>query len=221
MLTYKAVLPTNPRAGAPVLLLLHGRGSDEHDLATLIPHLMPEAMGLSLRAPFPGEPWGYGPGWAWYEYMGRNRPEPEGFSKSLEALDELIDRLEEILPARPGPLVMGGFSQGGTVSLAYALRSPGRVSAALNFSGFLPDHPAAEATPESVAGTRFFWGHGSVDPAIPFELAVEGRAALEKAGADLTVRDYSHGHTISPGELRDAAAWLASAGQRGVGAAGP
>ena len=69
-----------------------------------------------------------------------------------------------------------GFSQGGTVSLGYALSHPDRELRILNFSGFLADHPAVNATPDTVRNARIFWGHGTSDPAIPFALAVEGEA---------------------------------------------
>jgi phospholipase/carboxylesterase len=64
------------------------------------------------------------------------------------------------------------------------------------------------AAPETVAGTRFFWGHGTADPAIPFAMGQEGRAALRAAGAALETRDYPIGHGISPEEAADVRAWI-------------
>ena len=75
-------------------------------------------------------------------------------------------------------------------------------------SGFLADHPSVAATPETVAGTRFFWGHGLTDPMIPHATGEQGRAALRAAGADLTTGDYPIGHWIEPGELAEASNWL-------------
>ncbi|HEV2736197.1 MAG TPA: hypothetical protein VGV85_15215, partial [Longimicrobiaceae bacterium] len=75
------------------------------------------------------------------------------------------------------------------------------------FSGFLADHPTVSATPATVKGTRIFWGHGTDDPQIPIGLAVEGRAALRAAGADLEARDYRMGHSIEAEELADAVRW--------------
>ncbi|MCG0239574.1 MAG: alpha/beta fold hydrolase [Firmicutes bacterium] len=208
MLRYDQYIPAGARDGAPLIVLLHGRGSHKGDLMGLQPYLLPEAMVVSPEAPFPGEPWGYGPGWAWYRFLGRNRPEPESFAASLEQLHAFLTELPRRLPVRPGPLILGGFSQGGTVSLAYALCHPGAVQFVINFSGFLADHPSVQATPDRVRGTRFFWGHGTQDPAIPFALAAEGWQALAQAGADLTARDYPIGHWIDPGELQDAVVWL-------------
>jgi phospholipase/carboxylesterase len=208
MLKYEQVVPDGAKDGAPLVVLLHGRGSDRFDLLGLAPHLAPGAVVVTPEAPHPGTPWGYGPGWAWYRFLGRNRPEPESFEASQRALGDFLAELPSRLPVRTGPLVLGGFSQGGVMSMAYALRTPGAAPRVMNFSGFLADHPTVVPTAESVRGTRFFWGHGTMDPSIPFELAVEGRALLREAGAALDAHDYDIGHGISPDEARDAREWI-------------
>jgi phospholipase/carboxylesterase len=209
MLRYEQVVPEGARDGAPLVVLLHGRGADRHDLLGLAPQLAPDAVVVTPQAPHPGEPWGYGSGWAWYRYLGANIPDPESFEASRAALAEFLDELPSRLPLRTGELVLGGFSQGGTMSLGYALSHPGTVSRVLCLSGFLPHHPTVHATPETVRGTRFFWGHGTMDPAIPIEMGQEGRAALRAAGAELETRDYPMGHGISPEEARDVREWIA------------
>jgi len=211
MLRYEQVVPEGVREGAPLVILLHGRGTDRFDLLGLAPEVAPDAVVVTPEAPHPGRPWGYGPGWAWYRYLGLNIPEPESFESSQQALAELIGELPARLPVRTGPVVLGGFSQGGTMSLGFALRNPGAVPAVACLSGFLPHHPTVQATAESVRGTRFFWGHGTADPAIPFSMGEEGRAALRAAGAELEARDYPIGHGISPQEARDLRDWIARA----------
>jgi phospholipase/carboxylesterase len=208
MLKYEKVVPEGIGDDAPLVVLMHGRGADRFDLLGLASLLAPGAVVVCPEAPWPGAPWGYGPGWAWYRFLGRNLPEPESFAASQEALGELLAHLRAELPQARGPLVLGGFSQGGVMAMGYALGHPGEVPLVMNFSGFLADHPDVRPSPAAVAGTRFFWGHGTLDPMIPFDLAVEGRKRLRDAGADLTARDYSIGHGISPDEARDARAWL-------------
>ncbi|MEX1184855.1 MAG: alpha/beta fold hydrolase [Gemmatimonadota bacterium] len=205
-------IPAAAADGLTVLVLLHGRGADRSDVFGLRPRLPPAWAVVAPDAPFPGAPWGYGPGRAWYRFLGRNRPEPESFTRSLEALDVLLDALPGMLGVKPGRIVLGGFSQGGTMSLGYALSRPGRITDIVNFSGFLADHPAVRTTPETVAGTRFFWGHGRADPAIPFRLAEEGRATLAAAGAALEAHDYDIGHWIDAGELDDMVRWVERTG---------
>lgn len=210
MLSYAQAVPEGAGEGATLVVLLHGRGSDEQDLLGLAGHLPQGTLLVAPRAPFPGAPWGYGPGWAWYRYQGEDRPEPESFEQSQRELAELLQALPGELPVRPGRVVLGGFSQGGTMSLGYALRNPGAVDGVLNFSGFLPSHPTVRPAPDSVRGTRFWWGHGRADPNIPFALAERGRAALLGAGADLAAHDYAIGHWIAPEELQDAVGWMQS-----------
>jgi phospholipase/carboxylesterase len=208
VLAHELYVPAGAGDGVPVVVLLHGRGAGRGDLFSLQRSLPQEWAVVAPNAPFPAAPWGYGPGRAWYRYMGRNRPEPESFSESLARVDELLLALPGVLGVEPGPVALGGFSQGGTTSVAHALTRPGRVRSVLNFSGFLADHPDVRASQQTVDGTRFFWGHGTGDTSIPFALAVEGRRELRAAGADLESRDYPIGHWIDPEELADAVAWL-------------
>ena len=199
---------TGARAdGATVVVLLHGRGADAADMLQLGAALPADYALVAPRAPFDAAPWGYGPGRAWYRYLGEDRPEPESFEDSQTQLTAFLDALPAELDFVPGGVVLGGFSQGGTMSLGQALRRPGALPAVINFSGFLPDHPSVNADAASVHGTRFFWGHGTRDPNIPFELGERGRAALRQAGADLTTWDGRIGHWIDPEELSQALSW--------------
>jgi phospholipase/carboxylesterase len=201
MLQYE-LRPANDPTDAPLIVLMHGRGASRFDLVPLGQHMPARANVVFPEAPFDAAQWGYGQGSAWYRFLGHNRPEPASFARSLDELHQLIAQLD------PPKVVVGGFSQGGTVGLGYALSTDRPVDGVLNFSGFLADHPLVDAAPDTVAGTTFFWGHGRQDPAIPFELAIEGRAALRAAGATLEAHDYDIGHWIAPEELKDAIAFL-------------
>lgn len=195
---------------APVIVLLHGRGSDEHDLFPLGRELHPGATVVSVRAPFDAARWGYGSGWAWYRFIGGTTPEPDSFTAGQEALAALLADL----PRRLGrdlaahSMVLGGFSQGGTSALAFALRNPGRVGSVLVFSGFLADHPSVTLGASSLEQLRIWWGHGTADGAIPFKHAEAGWQALTAAGGHLTRATYPMGHSISALELAEAAKWV-------------
>jgi phospholipase/carboxylesterase len=220
MLEYTLRVPKATVDGAPVLVLLHGRGADRTDLLGLAPRLPKDWILVAPQAPFPASPWGYGTGWAWYRFLGHNRPEPETFELSLDRLAGFLGGLDDILPVRHGLLVLGGFSQGGTLSLGYALASAaGRLvdtdaplaDRIVNLSGFLADHPAVSEGLQHGQGIHVFWGHGSRDANIPFALAAEGRAALTAAGVRVDAFDYAIGHWIDASELVDLNAWLAKA----------
>lgn len=207
-LRYEIHTPEQARNGSTVYVLLHGRGSDRRDLMTLSTALPSDTVLVTPEAPHPGRPWGYGPGWAWYRYQGGNRVDEESMDASLAALDRFLGGLADILPVRPGPVVLGGFSQGGTTSIAFALENPGRVAGVANFSGFLADGALEKAPVGSSERLSLFWGHGTGDPNIPLRMAQEGRRALGAAGVRLTTRDYPIGHWIAPEELADTVAWV-------------
>jgi phospholipase/carboxylesterase len=209
MLEYEARIPENVSGDTRLILLLHGRGSNRHDLFGLASRMPEDAIIVAPEAPFPAAPWGYGPGSAWYQFLGRNRPEPDSFAKSISALEEFIHTLRDRIEF--GKVIVAGFSQGGTISVAYGLTHQHQIAGIMNFSGFLADHPLLSPqlpAPISPAPPPVFWGHGVHDPAIPFQLAIEGRAQLERAGFSVDAHDYDIGHWIDAPELRDALSWL-------------
>lgn len=218
-MTQAVALETLIDAGSgrgPVLVLLHGRGSDERDLFPLGRMLHADATTVSVRAPFPAAPWGYGPGFAWYRFLGGTTPESESFVGGQDALVALLTTLPARLGRADPPLILGGFSQGGTSSLAFMMRNPGRVRGVLVFSGFLADHPSVAVTRERVRNIPIFWGHGTADSAVPYAAAEAGWQELRAAGATLEARTYrGMSHTISEEELGDATVWVANLLQAG------
>lgn len=199
--------------GSSVVVLLHGRGADRHDLRGLQPALPPSTVLVTPQAPHPGGPWGYGPGWAWYRYVAEDRVVTDTLAHSLDVLDGFLRDLPDRLGFSPGRIILGGFSQGGTTSLAYALTRPGSVAGVVMLSGFLVDAPeAVPVTASALEGVPLFWGHGTHDPAIPYPLGVRGRNALLSLGVDLTACDYPMGHQISPTEMHDLAEWMLGIG---------
>ncbi len=208
MLKYLKRVPEGAGDGSPVMILLHGRGSDMTDLQGLAGSLPSNVAVVTPQAPHPGAPWGYGPGWAWYRYLGEDRPDSRSLAQSLEALEEFLEGLSGELEFEPGTLVLGGFSQGGTTSLAYALTRPGTADGVVNLSGFLANAPELGLSPRVLADTPLFWAHGNQDPAVPFSLALKGWSAIRAAGGRLEARQYTMGHWVSPEEMEDLGSWL-------------
>lgn len=207
MLERMVMLPDAPVDGAPLIVLLHGRGSHMGDLATLRPHLPANAIVVTMQAPFPGAAWGYGGGWAWYQFLGGTRPEPESFLAGQAALVETLRALPGELPVTPGARILGGFSQGATSALACALRNRELADGVVMFSGFLADHPGVDV--RSAAGLPVFWSHGMLDQMISHNVGESGRAALRGAGAAVMTQDFRGGHTIDGEGLRQAVEWMA------------
>jgi phospholipase/carboxylesterase len=192
--------------GSTVAVLLHGRGSHKGDLQALAPVLPPDWTLVTPQAPFPGSSWGYGPGWAWYRYVEEDRLVTDTLEQSLSLLDDFLDGLADVVGFVPARIVLGGFSQGGTTSLAFALSRPGLLAGALNFSGFLAAHLDVPHGEAAAGAAPIFWGHGVRDANIPILLAERGRTRLRDAGVPLVTRDYPIGHWMVPEEVHEAVA---------------
>jgi phospholipase/carboxylesterase len=182
-----------PAEGEPEgsLVLLHGRGADEHDLYPLLDALDPERRlrGLTPRGPLALPPGGR----HWYRLGGIPTPEAETFWPSFIALAELLDGLQK-------PVVLGGFSQGAVMSYALALgRTPVKRPAALMpLSGFMPDVEGLELDVSDVSGYPVAIAHGTLDPVIPVDYSRAARDVLAAAGADVAYHESPVGHTIDP-----------------------
>jgi phospholipase/carboxylesterase len=106
-----------PAAREPqgALVLLHGRGADEHDLFPLLDVLDPERrlLGVTPRAPLSLPPGGA----HWYAFYKLGEPDPKTFDAAYPQLVEWFDGLG--FP--PERTVLGGFSQGAVMTYALGL----------------------------------------------------------------------------------------------------
>jgi phospholipase/carboxylesterase len=194
-----------------LLVLHHGRGSDERDLIGLADLLDParRLRVVTPRAPLqlPGSP-----GYHWYLVPRVGYPDPDSFEAARAALAELHDRLWEESGIGPERTVLGGFSMGAVMSYATALSAERpAVAGILAFSGFVPTVEAWQPSLADRTATRAFVSHGRRDPVIGIEFAERARALLEGGGFDVTYRESELGHQIDPAHLREAATWLGEA----------
>ena len=198
-LTESAVAPLAAQwrepAGEPegALVLLHGRGADEHDLFPLLDLLDPERRLLGVT---PGGPHHLPPGGRhWYALGGIPTPDPETFHATVPRLVAFLDAL----PVPPDRVVLGGFSQGAVMSWAMSLGPDRpRPAAVVAMSGFLPRVDDWPLSPERLAGTPVAIAHGSLDPVIPAQFAAEAATVLEAAGADVLRLQTPVPHMVDP-----------------------
>lgn len=195
-----------PAAGEPegALVLLHGRGTSEHDLFPLLDALDPERrlLGVTPRAPYSMPPGGA----HWYGPVLRvGYPNPETFYATYALLGDWLARLGQPLERT----VIGGFSQGAVMSHALAL-GPGRPTPAglIALSGFLPRVDRFELDLAGRDGFPVAIGHGSHDPIIGVEWGHDARDRLEAAGADVTWRESPMPHAVDPAFVDELRGWL-------------
>ena len=201
-----------PARGEPegALVLLHGRGTNEHDLFPLLDLLDPQGrlVGVTPRAPLSLPPGGS----HWYIVRRVGYPDPGTFFPTYEALEGWVDALPETLGAPPGRIVLGGFSQGAVMSYALALGA-GRPSPAalIALSGFIPVVEGFDLDLESRAGLPVAIGHGTLDPIIPVDFGRDARDRLEQAGLAVVYRESPMAHSVDPAFLGELAPWIEAA----------
>jgi phospholipase/carboxylesterase len=201
-----------PAAADPqgLLVLHHGRGSDEQDLMGLAPVLDPEQrlIVVAPRAPLqlPGSP-----GYHWYLVPRVGYPDPDSFRAAYAELASFHDELWERTGIGPERTVLGGFSMGTVMSYALGLDG-GRPARAgiLALSGFIPTVDGWEPSLEDRTGTNVLIAHGRLDPVIPVTFARQARDLLEGAGFDVDYRESDAGHNVDPADIPRITAWLAN-----------
>ncbi len=197
-----------PAAETPsgALVLLHGRGADEHDLFPLVDLLDPERrlVGATPRGPLSLPPGGR----HWYALGGIPTPEPATFHPTYAAATDWLDGFLSEHGLTPDRLVLGGFSQGAVMSYALGLGAGRpRPAAIAAFSGFIPRVEGFELDLSQPLPPVAI-GHGTHDPVIEVRWGRDARRLLEDAGAQVLYHESPMAHQIDPGFVAEVAAWL-------------
>jgi phospholipase/carboxylesterase len=207
------MLADRPSEGAAegLLVLHHGRGTDETDLIGLADLLDPQRRFhvAAPRAPLalPGSP-----GFHWYVVPRVGHPDHDTFHAARAALGELHDRLWEQTGLGPNATVLGGFSMGAVMSHTMALSADRpAVAGLLAFSGFVPVVDDWEPHFDDKTATEAFIAHGENDPVIGIEFGRRARDLIEAGGLEVSYHESAVGHQIDPAHIPLAAAWLSEA----------
>lgn len=202
-----------PAQSAPehawLLVLMHGVGSNAQDLFSLAPYVPPQFHVLSLQAPYAMGPDAF----AWFQFSvnadGSRTIDADQEVRSRALLVQTLEQAGKQLGIPPERVVVGGFSQGGVMSLSLLLTQPALLHGICVWhSRLLPEVLPLQVAPEALAGRQVWLSHGTQDNVIPLTSAHLVRARLEPLPVALTYREYPCAHTIHPDELRDAMQWL-------------
>jgi len=194
-----------------LLRLLHGIGSNEHDLAALAPIIDPDGTYVVVC---PRGPYAYGPGFAWFKLDA-----PATMTSALDAIEEVIDSSNAQFGTKREEMVIGGFSMGGAMSLVTAFRprrseaeAPSasfRPAGVLVMSGFLPPLPPGLELDFTGDLPPVLIQHGTNDPMVPLERAKWTVEELKKHDVPLQFRTYPMEHNVIQESANDAREWLA------------
>lgn len=181
--------PENQQAPEFAFVLLHGWGANYHDLTPLVPMFgLPSCLFLFPNAPY--EHYQVPGGRAWYALENNN----EGIENSLGQFYRWLLTLEDTTGIPLNKTIIGGFSQGGAMSLDVGLQLP--VAGVISLSGYLHFEPTADRNPFPPT----LICHGTQDAVVPVDTAHIACDKLKKVGVPVEYHEFDIGHEIIPAE---------------------
>ena len=202
---------TTLNSKSPLLLLLHGYGSNEADLHSFANYLPEHYTVVSIRAPH-ALPSG---GFAWYNINfdnDMNKFNDHNQAKNsikliMKFLDELIDKYS----IKSSDISLLGFSQGTILSYALGLNFPERFKKIIGFSGYIDEAMVFTNTNNlDYSNLNLYISHGIQDAVIPVNWARKSIEILKKEKINHNYKEFDSGHTISPDNFYDFKSWLDS-----------
>ncbi|HKY02638.1 MAG TPA: alpha/beta fold hydrolase, partial [Burkholderiales bacterium] len=192
----------------PLLVMLHGFGSNEGDLLGLVPYLDDRLHITSVRGPLRVEAGAYG--WYRVSHTAGGPIVHEGEEhESRKRIARFIDEMVETHAIDPLQVYVLGFSQGASMALSLALTIPEKLRGTVALGGrVLREVTGTMAEAETIAGVPVFMAHGLHDDVVPIGRARSSREFLAGLETDLTYREYPTAHQISPDMLTHANEWL-------------
>lgn len=194
---------------APLLLMLHGYGSNEQDLFSFSEELPENLFVISVRAPFPMD----GMGNAWYDlYLDANSEKFSNDEQAIASRDKIvhfIDEATENYPVDPKNVTLLGFSQGTILSLAIALSYPEKVQHVIGLSGYVhPEIYKSGFEKNDFSNLSMYISHGNVDQVIPVEWARKTKPFLDSLGVKNSYSEFTVGHGVAPQNFFELKNWL-------------
>ncbi|SCY10987.1 phospholipase/carboxylesterase [Nonlabens sp. Hel1_33_55] len=202
------------KANAPLLILVHGYGSNEQDLFSFAPQMDKGIHIISVRAPYDLPP--YGAAWYAIDYTA-DKGKFSDLNQARESIQLLKTFIVEIVDrynVNKESVNILGFSQGAILSMAMALSDPTIFRNVVAMSGYLNEDLVEDINGlesrfrESELKTNFFISHGTMDQVIPFDWAMQVQPVMEKLNVDYLFKQYPMGHGVSPENFHDMKKWL-------------
>ena len=192
----------NDDPSAPLVVLLHGRGSNEQDILDLATHLPAGPQYAAVRAPI-----AEGGGYAWFANRGIGRPVAESLRSTLHWFRSWLD---DVAPAGR-PIILAGFSGGAAFAGGLALSDPARFSGIAVLFGTLPFDAGIPVEPGQLRALPVLIAQGNQDRVIPAELLDRTWNYLtEESGAVVVARRTPGGHGLTTSVAADLEHWIAT-----------
>ncbi|AUP77817.1 alpha/beta hydrolase [Flavivirga eckloniae] len=195
---------------APLLIMMHGYGSDENDLFSFASELPEELFIISVRAPYAMQPYGN----AWYainfDAEKGKWNDNEQAKESRDLISKFIDEAIKAYPVDENNVSLLGFSQGSILSYAVALTYPEKVKNIIALSGYVNKEILPQDKTKDYSHLNFYCSHGSVDQVIPVEWARQTVPFLNGLNIKHQYAEFPVGHGVAPQNFFEFKNWLIS-----------
>lgn len=191
--------PEAERDGTPLLVLMHGYGTDESRMVNLFQYLPAEFTCAALRAPMViGDHYG----WFLLDYFLAN-----DFADVITATNSVQGWINSVR-GRHSSVSLMGYSQGMAMASTLLRLHPRDYKATVGLSGFVLENELLSLTDSFETPPPFFWGRDKADLVINEDaIAYTGQWLHENT--QLTARTYpGMGHAMSKTEMVDVSAFL-------------
>ncbi len=193
----------------PVLFMFHGYGSNEEDLFSFAPELPEELCIISVRAPYPMQPYGN----AWYAInFDAEKGKWSDDEQAIESREKIIAFVEEACDTYSldkDNVTLLGFSQGTILSFAVALSYPEKIKNVIALSGYINEGILKDGyTTKEHSSLNIYTSHGSVDQVIPVEWAQKSAPFLSNLGIKHVYEEFPVGHGVAPQNFYSFKKWL-------------
>lgn len=209
-LHYLVRQPKIKAAKTPLVILLHGVGSNEQHMFSIADALPDNFLVVSARGPLTLGAGSY----AWFQVQFTdNGPKinAEQAESSRKIILQFIDDLKTAEDFDPEQVYLLGFSQGGIMSYSAALTEPEKIKGiAIMSSRLLPEVKPLVASEERLQHLNVFISHGTQDQVLNFQYAIDAADFLKSKRIQPEFHQYPEGHTINAEMLRDVVKWLSS-----------
>lgn len=194
---------------APVLFMFHGYGSDENDLFSFAGELPEELFIISVKAPYPLQPYGN----AWYAInFDADQNKFSNNEQAIESRDKIANFIDEALenyPIDAKNISLLGFSQGTILSYAVALSHPEKIKNLIALSGYVNfDIIADNFKQNDFSKLSVYASHGSQDQVIPIDWARKAPELLSELNIEHKYSEFPVGHGVAPQNFMELKEWL-------------
>ena len=207
-LNYLIRQPKTPTENPPLLVLLHGYGSNEQDLFSFAEELPDNLLIVSAQAPYAMGSGGY----AWYAINFDDRDgkfsDLEQAKESIDKIALFIDEIKTKYNTNPDKTFLLGFSQGAALSYSLSFFYPNKVQHIIALSAYIN----TELLPVDISKdikTDYYCSHGTVDQIIPVEWARKSKPFLDNLALKNVYTEFPVGHGVPPQNFHGFKTWIA------------